>query len=296
MKTARSPSKAQSFPGPSWQWNSWANHSSRPTAFARLLRVAKRRKRLLAALLLCLAAALRVQLLTPSAAATDQVLLASRDLPAGHTLGRADVVPAAVAHAMVPDGAFSPDLAGPPSPSKTTGLPQERPQAPAQYPAQTLTQDSRQSVWQGRQLSGPVRRGEVLTDASLLGNELLIGSPPGTAAVPLRVSDPSTLALLSQGQLVTVVLSRSEALDGPVRNEVLAAAVPVLWIPDSAPANTLLATQNVEGLVVVAASADQALQLAGASGYGKVFLIIVPQDAPTPVLKMPIKEPSKGRG
>lgn len=262
MKTARTTQHSQGYPGPSWQWSNWSNRSKRPNIFQRLRRIALRRRRLLAALLLCLAAAIAVQQLTPSAPATVQVLVTVRDLPAGHTLAQHDVTMTAVAPGIVPNGAFA---SAPLSPAMNS-----------------------QPVWLGRQLSGPVRRGEVLTDASMLGNELLIGSPAGTQAVPVRVSDPATLSLLTQGQLVTVVLSRSETMAGPVQNEILASAVPVLWTPELAQSSSgLLPAQNVEGMVVVAASGEQALQLAGASTHGKVFLILVPQDSNSSVAGSP---------
>lgn len=262
MKTARTTQHSQGYPGPSWQWSNWSNRSKRPNIFQRLRRIALRRRRLLAALLLCLAAAIAVQQLTPLAPATVQVLVTVRDLPAGHTLAHHDVKMTAVAPVIVPDGAFA---SAPLSPAITS-----------------------QPVWLGRQLSGPVRRGEVLTDASMLGNELLIGSPSGTQAVPVRVTDPATLSLLTQGQLVTVVLSRSETMTGPVQNEILASAVPVLWTPELAQSSSgLLPAQNVEGMVVVAASGEQALQLAGASTHGKVFLILVPQDSNSSVAGSP---------
>ncbi|MEV8146363.1 RcpC/CpaB family pilus assembly protein [Specibacter sp. NPDC078709] len=267
MKTARTTQRSQGYPGPSWQWSNWSNRSKRPNIFQRLRRIALRRRRLLAALLLCLAAAIAVQQLTPSAPATVEVLVTVRDLPAGHTLAHHDVTMTAVAPVIVPDGAFA--------------------SAPLS-PAIISPAINGQPVWLGRQLSGPVRRGEVLTDASMLGNELLIGSPPGTQAVPVRVSDPATLSLLSQGQLVTVVLSRSETMAGPVQNEILAIAVPVLWTPELAQSSSgLLPAQNVEGMVVVAASGEQALQLAGASTHGKVFLILVPQDSNSSVAGSP---------
>lgn len=251
MKTARATQQPQGYPGPSWQWSNWSNRSKRPNALQRLCRFALRRRRLLASLLLCLAAAITVQQLTPAAPATVHILVTVRDLPAGHTLTHQDARIAAIAREIVPDGAFA--------------------------AAPLALEENHQPVWLGRQLSGPVRRGEVLTDASMLGNELLIGSPAGTQAVPLRVSDPATLALLSQGQLVTVLLSRSEEMAGPVNNEVLASSVPVLWTPElGQSSNGFLPAQNVEGMVVVAASGEQALQLAGASTHGKVFLILVP--------------------
>lgn len=299
MNKASSPTRPRNYPGPSWQWNSGSSSSARPNVLHRLKRTVRRRRRLLAALLLCLAAAVAVAQLTPSRPATEQILVAVRDLPAGHALTSNDVRIAAVARGMIPDGAFTAYQAGilelRQSPSQPLSEASELATSPAQDlgPRQESLPEfgdpaSAQSAWLGRQLSGPVRRGEVLTDASLLGNELLIGSLPGTQAVPLRVSDPATLTLLNQGQLVTVVLSRSEAIDGPVQNEILASAVPVLWTPKLAESNsTLLPAQNVEGMVVVAASAKQALQLAGASTQGKVFLILVPQDGSQTVTGSP---------
>ncbi len=130
--------------------------------------------------------------------------------------------------------------------------------------------------WAGGQISGPLRSGEVLTDASLLGNGLLTGAPPGSQAVPIRLSDPSVLTLLRQGQLVTVVLSSSTGLDGPITNDVLAEAVPVLWTPALAGNKQgLLPAQQEEGILVVAASASAAVVLAGAISRGKVSLILL---------------------
>lgn len=198
----------------------------------------------MAAILLCAASAIAVQQLTPASPVTSKVLVAAHDLPAGHTLAVADLVAAGVSPEMVPDGSL-------------TNI--EAPQA-----------------WAGRQVSGPVRRGEVLTDAALVGEELLIGAPPGSQAVPLRLTDPATVQLLRQGQLVNVVLSASTGPDGPASNEVLARSVPVLWTPALATSgNGLMPGPEAEGLVVVAATPDQAVHLAGASARGKIFLVMV---------------------
>lgn len=238
MKSARTPPPTV-YPGPVWHSQQWSRRSSPLEKFGRLL---ARRRRLIAALLLCAAAALAVQQLTPVAPVTATVLVAARDLPSGHVLADGDVRAVAVSPSMVPDGAFVP-----PAPP-----------------------------WLGSQVSGPLRRGEVLTDASLLGAGLLTGTAAGSQAVPLRLSDPSTLALLRQGQLVTVILSSSQGLDGPVSNEVLADKVPVLWTPSLAPSSGgLFPAQDNEGLVVVAASPAQAVQLAGAVSRGKVSLILL---------------------
>ncbi|MFQ4150059.1 SAF domain-containing protein [Arthrobacter sp. LAPM80] len=245
MKPARTAPGQSAYPGPAWQSQPWSGRASRPPPLERLGRLIARRRRLAAALLLCLAAALAVQQLTPGGPATTTVMVAARDLPAGHVLGAGDLAPANVSPRMVPDGALLPESGSP-------------------------------AAWAGSQTSGPVRRHEVLTDASLLGAGLLTGAPAGSQAVPIRLSDPATLALLRQGQLVTVVLSSGAGLDGPVNNEVLAENVPVLWTPAlTQSGGGLFPAQENEGILVVAASAVQAVQLAGAISRGKVFLILL---------------------
>ncbi|MCU6479771.1 SAF domain-containing protein [Arthrobacter sp. A2-55] len=241
MKHSSNRSASTAPPGSGWRAPPWTFRTRPATRPERLLRWVLRRRRLLAALLLCAAAALAVQQLTPGAPATTSVLVAARDLPAGHSLGPADLVAAAVSPSMVPDGVLH------------TGM-----------------------AWLGRQMSGPARRGQVMTDASLLGTELLIGAPAGSQAVPLRLTDPSTVQLLRQGQLVNVVLSSSKGLDGPTSNQVLATSVPVVWTPALAKSGGgLLPSQETDGLVVVAATAEQAVLLAGASARGKIFLVLV---------------------
>lgn len=209
----------------------------------RFVRWVLRRRRLVAALLLCAAAALAVQQLTPTSPATTLVLVAARDLPAGHTLASADLLSLRISPNAVPDGSL------------------------ASLPA---------AQWSGSQVSAPIRRGQVMTDAALLGKELLIGAPPGSQAVPLRLSDPATVQLLKPGQLVSVMLSSTESLDGPRKDQVLATAVPVLWTPAlSRTSGGLLPAQDTDGLVVVAATPTQAQLLAGASARGKIFLVLL---------------------
>lgn len=233
---------ASSYPGPAWNAQPWLG-PSHPSLATRWGRLVLRRRRLIAALFLCAAAAIAVQQLTPASAPTATVVVASRDLPAGHVLTINDVSTLALNPDMIPDGTLAPFSA-----AATSG-----------------------------QLSGPVRRGEVLTDASLLGTGLLTGAPPGSQAVPLRLSDPSTLPLLRQGQLVTVVLSVTAGLDGAASNHVLADKVPVLWTPVLGPGNAGLIPGggDIEAVVVVAASPEQSVQLAGAINRGKVFLILL---------------------
>ncbi|MCC9069298.1 RcpC/CpaB family pilus assembly protein [Arthrobacter cryoconiti] len=232
--------------GPFGHTQTWQVSHSRQSTRSRLRRWVLRRRRLLAAFLLCAAAAIAVQQLTPAEPATTTILIAARDLPAGHTLTRTDLVEAKVSPVMVPDEALRPD-------------------------------DQQASPWAGSQVSGPVRRGEVVTDAALLGKGLLVGAPPGSQAVPVRLADPSTVQLLHQGQLVNIVLTSSQGIDGPTSNEVLASSVPVLWTSAFAASSggLLPSTHDSDGLVVIAATASQSALLAGASVRGKIFLVLV---------------------
>ncbi len=128
----------------------------------------------------------------------------------------------------------------------------------------------------GRQLASPLGRGQVPTESSLLGPGLLTGAPAGAAAVPLRMADPSSIQLLSPGQLVTVVLTAAGSYDESRQSQVLAGPVPVLWTSAlGGKTGEWLGTNDTEGLVVVAADPQQAEKLAGASTQGKLFFVLV---------------------
>ncbi|NKX53702.1 Flp pilus assembly protein CpaB [Arthrobacter mobilis] len=206
-----------------------------------LRRLVRRHYRLLAALLLCAAAGLTVQALTPAPLSTVPVVVASGDLPAGTVLapGHLDVQP-------------YPGSAGPPGSSAVRdGL-------------------------VGQRLASALRAGSPVLDTSLVGPGLLAGSPPGTVAVPVRPADPSTVQLVAPGQLVDIVLSSGNGLEQPAASTVLARSVAVLWKADGgAGAGDLLGGTSPEGLVVVAASPAEATALAGSSSRGQVFLVLV---------------------
>lgn len=128
----------------------------------------------------------------------------------------------------------------------------------------------------GKQLAAPLRRGQLLTDAQLLGPGLLAGTPPGSAAVPLRMADPSSIQLVSPGQLVNVVLTAAIGYDQQGPPEVLASGVPVLWTSgQGGQGGQWLGTAETDGLMVVAANAEQAARLAGSSTRGKLFFVLV---------------------
>lgn len=200
-----------------------------------------RNRRLAIALLLCAAAGITVHQLTPPPADSVTVLAAARDLPAGTALAEADLVATPVPQRLVSAGS----VAG-------------------------------HSQATGKQLAAPLRKGQLLTDAQLLGPGLLAGTPAGSAAVPLRMADPSSIQLVSPGQLVNVVLTGANGYDQQSPSEVLASAVAVLWTSgQGGQTGQWLGTGETEGLIVVAASPDQAARLAGASTQGKLFFVLV---------------------
>src|SRR5689334_16068507 len=150
-----------------------------------------RNRRLAVALLLCAAAGIAVHQLTPAPARTVSIMAAARDLPAGANLSGSDVRTVSVPPAVVPDGTFS-DSAG----------------------------------INGKQLAAPLRKGQLVTDTQLVGPGLLTGAPPGSAAVPLRMADPSSIQLVSPGQLVNVVLTSGNGYEQASASKVLARSVP----------------------------------------------------------------------
>ncbi|MGN8128924.1 Flp pilus assembly protein CpaB [Paenarthrobacter sp. 22069] len=200
-----------------------------------------RNRRLGAALLFCAAAAITVQQLTPAPVSTVTALAAARDLPAGTAM-----TPTDFARVQVPPGMMA---------------------------AGFLRDDAAAA---GKQLAAPMRKGQLLTDAQLLGPGLLAGTPPGSAAVPLRMADASSIQLVSPGQLVNVVLTSASGFDQQGPSEVLASGVPVLWTSNKgAQSGQWLGTTETDGLIVVAATAEQSSRLAGASTQGRLFFVLV---------------------
>ena len=206
-----------------------------------LARFVERRRRSLAAALLCAAAAAAVYQLTPPSSASSPAVVVAADLPAGATVQSGQLRVARLAAEAVPEGAAT-----------------------------------RIDAVAGHKLTGPMRRGEVVTDAALVGPGLLTGTPAGTVAVPVRVADPGSLQLVRTGQEVDIVVSEESGRDGP-RSTTVAQAVTVLWTGQaSGTASGWLGTaKDSEGLLVVAARPAEAQQLAGASTRGKVFFVLV---------------------
>jgi Flp pilus assembly protein CpaB len=134
-------------------------------------RALARRRRLAVAGCLAAAVAAAVHALAPAPPPTAPVWVASRDLPAGHLLAPGDVTAGAWAPSALPAGVVADPV--------------------------------------GATLAGPVRRGEPMTDARLLGAGLLDGQPAGTVAVVVRLADPGGLAGVQVGDRVDVLAGTS---------------------------------------------------------------------------------------
>ena len=201
-----------------------------------------RNRRLLAALLFCLAAAVTVEALIPAEQTRVVVVAAAADLPVGTVLTPAHLT--------------------------TRELPLEADvSASFADPAEVV----------GEQLATPLPDGAVLTPTVFVGSGLLTGAPAGSVAVPLRPADPSTVQLLSPGQHVEVVLSTGNGFEVPADTTVLARGLPVLWTSaaaSSGPSGVWPGSTDADGLVVVAAPPDVAATLAGASSNGNVHLVL----------------------
>jgi Flp pilus assembly protein CpaB len=92
----------------------------------------------------------------------------------------------------------------------------------------------------GRVVAGPMRRGEPLTDARLLGRGLAAGlSPPESVAVPVRLADAQTAALVRPGDRIDLLATPTDAAGGPIGDPVGAAAgaVPGATQPSAAAAD-----------------------------------------------------------
>ncbi len=119
----------------------------------------------------------------------------------------------------------------------------------------------------GHVLSGPVRKGEPLTDVRLVGPGLLTGWGEDLVATPVRVADPGVVTLIRPGDRIDIYATAGSGL-GPAA--VIAAQVPVLAIPQTSE-QTVLA----EGaLLLVATTARQAASLAEAAVASRLSVVL----------------------
>lgn len=200
-----------------------------------LRRAVARRRVWLSAGLAAAAVAAALTALAPAQEPRVPVLTAARDLVPGTPLTADDLVTALLPLAVVPTGALV-----------------------------------ESSVALGRLLAGPVRRGEALTDARLLGPGLLEGAP-ADVAVPVRVAEPATAALVRAGDRVDVL---SASPEGGVAAALIATGLRVLAVPQ-------LGDAAGEGaLLVLAADRPTAARLAAAAVTGRLSVAVLALEGP----------------
>lgn len=231
--------------------------STHPRLLGDLRRAVSWHRRLLAAGLTAAAVAMAVGAMSPTASPTVAVLAAARELPGGLPLSESDVRSIAVPPEVVPNGALRPgdDVVG-------------------------------------RLLAAPARRGELLTDARLLGPGLLAGYPEGLVAAPVRIADSGAVSLLRAGDRIDVLAADpspySTAADpayaegdgagasgGPAAARVVAPAVRVLTVPRAPDGGPLDGGGFVDGaLVVLAVTPAVAAELARAEVSARLSVLL----------------------
>jgi Flp pilus assembly protein CpaB len=204
-----------------------------PTLRPADLRVAVSRHRaLLAAGLAAGAVATALNVLVPARDPGVVVLVADHDLAAGTALVAGDVRTAQVPRELAPAGAVA-------------------------AAADVV----------GRVLAAPMRAGEPLTDVRLAGAALLSPGSSGVVAVPVRIADAASAALVTAGDRVDV-LAAAASPDGPPYAQVVAADAKVLAVP------TAVQDGGDGALVVVAATPAVASRLAAAAVSSRLSLTL----------------------
>lgn len=179
------------------------------------------RRRPLAAVLVGLSVVVAVRAHTAPPPATVEVLTAAHDIAPGVVLRDRDLIRAPFSPGLVPSGVIG---------------------------------SSAMAV--GRTTTGPIRRGEPLTDVRLLTDELL-DHYPGRVAAPVRVGDPGTARLLRVGDRITLFAADPQGEAEPVE---AARDVPVLALPRD---QDRVVDGTTGALLVVAVDLDTARVLAG---------------------------------
>lgn len=202
-----------------------------PALLRRVRRAVLARRRWLAALCLGGAVALGLSSRTAPPPPTVPVVVAAHDLAGGGTLSDSDLTVRRFAPGTVPDGAV------------------------------------RRADAVGAGTVGPVRAGEPITDARLLGAGLL-EQHPGTVAAPVRIGDAGALRLVRVGDRVDIW-----AADPQQRGdaELVVARVPVLAVPPPGRSDPGLTSG---GLLVVAVPGSSAQRLAE-HGVGSFLSLVL---------------------
>ncbi len=226
------------MPG-SWPYRAGMGTSLDPTPLNRLSRLLRPdvlrttlARRVIAGMLVLLAG---VSALRPDPAGERRaVVIAARDLSPGVTLTADDVALQTRPAATLPDGT-----------------------------------ESALDGFIGTTLTGPARRGEVLTDARILGSRLAgLTAGPDARVVPLSLADSAVLNLLRPGDVVDVLGAPSPAGDAAPR---LVATDAVVVLVSAA--STAIGS-GTDRVVLVALPAPAATALAAATLIHTVTLTI----------------------
>ncbi len=158
----------------------------------RARRFVARYRRWLAAVLAALTVLAVVRVLAPPSPPTTEVLVATRDLPAGSRLRGDDVRVVAM-----PESAVAP----------------------------TTLHSAAAAV--GRTVAGPVAAHEMLTAGRLVGRSLVAGLGADQVAAPVRMADADAVRLLQAGDRIDVFAPAPDGLTAPaVVRGALVAALP----------------------------------------------------------------------
>ena len=205
----------------------------------RLRRRVRRRwvlhRRWLAAGTLALAVLVALRAVSPAPPPEADAVVAARDLAGGQQLSADDVAVRQVPRDLLPEGAVS---------------------------------DTAALI--GRTLASPTRAGELVTDRRVL-DEGLLAAYPGTVAVPARLADAASRALLRVGDTVDLVAASPQGRAASV----VAPSVPVLALPSAGSRTTAAGAREAGALVVVAVSPEDALRVAQASAAGVIGVVLL---------------------
>lgn len=234
---------------------------SRPTGHRRSTdlgrptrRFSRAHRQLVAALLAGVAALVALSLLRPSPPATTTILVASRTLPAGHTITDADVTAAA----------WPTSVGAPPATAQLDEL-------------------------RGRVTAGPMTPGEPLSLGRIVGPNLLELSgttDPGNAelvAAPVRLADAGQAALIRPGDLVDVIAARASDGGGQSAERVAIDARVITIAATSENESGLLSSGSSDpsstepgSLIVLAVSPATATELAAATTRSRLSVVLKP--------------------
>ena len=210
-----------------------------------LQRAASWHRRLLAAGLAAGAVAAGLHAVAAPAPTGVSVLVADQDLTGGSALDPGDLRTARLPAALAPDTAVRPgaDL-------------------------------------EGVVLAAPLADGETLTTTRLVGASLLAGYGPAMVGVPVRLADAAVARLLHAGDLVDVLAADPAGGDwgtvGASAARVVAPAVRVVTVLADDSPGALGGVDTAGALVVVAARAEVAANVAGAEATARLSVTLRP--------------------